>query len=174
MQGFAGRIAGEVSRFLTVGAVATVVSFIIFNGLLHGFTPNGPAPLDGHPQTAYVLANLVGMLISFKGTRDWAFQTRDVRHPDGGRTAFLVINLVTMLIPMACLWLSRNVLGLDDPVSDNLSANVIGLGIGTMVRFALFRQYVFPREGLVARTGSQPVVRASEAPAEPAVEALES
>ena len=32
-----------------------------------------------------------------------------------------MINIVTMLIPMACLWISRNVLGLDDPVSDNLA-----------------------------------------------------
>jgi hypothetical protein len=43
------------------------------------------------------------------------------------------------------------VLGLDSPVADNLSANVIGLAIGTTVRFALFRQYVFPRQGLGSR-----------------------
>ena len=42
----------------------------------------------------------------------------------------MAINLATMLIPMACLWISRNVLGLDDPLSDNLSANVIGLALG--------------------------------------------
>lgn len=152
MLSIAGRLAGEVSKFLTVGAIATVVAFVIFNGLVHG----GSAPLNDRPQLGYFLANCVGMMISFRGTRDWALKHRDVRHPDGGRTAFLVINLVTMLIPMACLWISRNVLGLDDPLSDNIAANVIGLGMGTVVRFLLFRQYVFPREGLeAARNGAE-------------------
>ena len=44
---------------------------------------------------------------------------------------------------MACLWISRHVLGLDDPLSDNLAANVIGLGLGTVARFLLIRTWVF-------------------------------
>lgn len=151
MHPIAGRLAGEASKFLTVGAVATLVSFFIFNFLVHGGRPGSDPWMNEQPQLAYVLANLVGMLISFRGTRDWAFRARDVRHPDGGRTAFFVINLATMLIPMAFLWISRNVLGLDDPISDNVSANVLGLFVGTTVRFALFRQYVFPRNGLLAQ-----------------------
>lgn len=153
----AGRLAGEVSKFLTVGALATAVAFVLFNLLVH----SGSAPLNDHPQLGYFLANCVGMLISFRGTRDWAFKSRDVRHPDGGRTAFVVINLVTMLIPMGCLWFTRSVLGLDDPYSDNIAANVVGLGIGTAVRFALFRQYVFPRAGLGA---AEPLVETAAAP----------
>jgi hypothetical protein len=50
-----------------------------------------------------------------------------------------------MLIPVACLWLSRNTLGLDDPVSDNLAANVVGLFLGLVARFYLFRTLVFQR-----------------------------
>ena len=151
MHPIAGRLAGEASKFLTVGAVATLVSFVLFNFLVHGGRPGSDPWMNEQPQTAYVLANLVGMLISFRGTRDWAFRARDVRHPDGGRTAFVVINLATMTIPMAFLWVSRNLLGLDDPISDNVSANVLGLFVGTTVRFALFRQYVFPSNGLLAQ-----------------------
>ena len=55
------------------------------------------------------------------------------------------INLVTMLIPLTCLWISRNLLGLDDPLSDNVSANVVGLLLANAARFFLFRQYVFLR-----------------------------
>ena len=47
--------------------------------------------------------------------------------------------MLTMLIPIGCLWISRDVLGLDDPLSDNVSANVIGLVLGLVARFALFR-----------------------------------
>ena len=139
------RFAGEVSKFLTVGAVATTVAFILFNGLVHGFGVDSEPLMKDHPQRAYVTANLVGMIISFRGTRDWAFRSRGVRHADGGRIAFVSINLVTMLIPMGFLWVSRNVLELTDPYSDNIAANVLGLGVGTAVRFALFRQYLFPR-----------------------------
>jgi putative flippase GtrA len=44
---------------------------------------------------------------------------------------------------MGCLWISRSALGLDDPLSDNVSANVIGLALATAARFVLNRQLVF-------------------------------
>ena len=50
-----------------------------------------------------------------------------------------------MLIPIGCLAISRDVLGLDDPISDNVSANVIGLLLGLVARFYLFRTFVFQR-----------------------------
>ena len=48
----------------------------------------------------------------------------------GGRLAFFVINIVSMVIPLGCLSFTRYVLGLTDPFADNISANVIGLGAG--------------------------------------------
>ncbi|WP_110182788.1 GtrA family protein [Nocardioides solisilvae] len=150
------RVAADATRFLVVGAVATTVALLIFNGLVHGFTKGSEPPLNDRPQLAYFLANVVGMLVSFRGTRDWAFRSRGTRHNDGGRTAFVVINLVTMVIPMGFLWISRNLLGLDDPVSDNIAANVLGLFAGTSVRFLLLRQYVFPRSFAVTEPVSGP------------------
>ena len=91
------------------------MSVILFNGLVHGFNTADVAPLNGHPILGYVLANLVGTAISYRGTRWWAFRHRSTTHLDGGRTAFVAITVATMVIPMACLWFSRNVLGLDDP-----------------------------------------------------------
>ena len=137
------RLAGEIGRYLAVGLAATLVSVILFNGLVHGFNTAAVAPLNGHPILGYVLANLVGTAISYRGTRWWAFRHRSTTHLDGGRTAFVGISVATMAIPMACLWFSRNVLGLDDPLSDNISANVIGLALGNAARFVLTRQYVF-------------------------------
>lgn len=138
------RFGLEASRFLAVGLVATVVALILFNWLVHGFGPLRGAWLNDDPEVAYVLANAVGMVISFRGTKVWAFRDRRTRHADGGLVAFVVINLATMLIPITCLSLSRG-LGLDDPVSDNVSANVIGLALGNAARFFLFRTFVFLR-----------------------------
>jgi putative flippase GtrA len=139
------RIFTEAYRFLAVGGVATIIAFVIFNFLLHGFNTGHHALLDGQPYLAYVIANLVGMAVSYRGSRAWVFKDRPPRSADGGRTAFILINLVTMLIPIGLLWFSRNVLNLDDPYSDNVAANVVGLFLGLVARFYLFRTFVFRR-----------------------------
>ncbi|WP_165355061.1 GtrA family protein [Nocardioides oleivorans] len=139
------RVLAELGRFLTVGGVATVVAFVLFNGLVHGWGAGDRALLSDRPVLAYVLANTVGMVISYRGARSWAFRDRPPRQADGGRVAYVLINLVTMSLPIACLVVSRDVLGLDDPVSDNIAANVIGLALGLGARFYLFRRFVFRR-----------------------------
>ena len=138
------RLLAEAGRFLAVGGVATVVALFLFNFLVHGLSTGHRALLADHVIVAYVLANTVGMVISYRGSRNWAFRDRPPRHADGGRAAFVIINLVTMTLPIGCLWFSRNVLGLDDPYSDNLSANVIGLAMGLVARFYLCLLYTSP------------------------------
>jgi putative flippase GtrA len=139
------RVFTEAYRFLAVGGLATIVAIVIFNFLVHGFHTGWDAPLSGQPYLAFVLANLVGMAVSYRGSRTWVFKDRPPRTADGGRLLFVVINLATMLIPIACLWVSRNVLNLDDPYSDNVAANVIGLFLGMSARFYLFRTLVFQK-----------------------------
>jgi putative flippase GtrA len=133
----------EAGRFLAVGGVATVVALFLFNLLVHGYRRGGEAPLAQHVLVAYVVANTVGMIVSYRGTRSWAFRDRPPVQADGGRLAFLLINALTMALPVGCLAFSRNVLGLDDPISDNLSANVVGLFLGLVSRFYLFRVVIF-------------------------------
>ncbi|WP_344732304.1 GtrA family protein [Nocardioides fonticola] len=141
------RVIAEAGRFLAVGGVATIVAFVLFNGLAHGFRPGQgeEALLADRPILAYVIANSIGMIVSYHGARYWAFRDRPTDHADGGRTAFVVVNIVTMGLPILCLWISRNVLGLDDPVSDNIAANVVGLALGVASRFWIFRTFVFRR-----------------------------
>ena len=137
------RLLTEISRFAAVGGIATFAAFLVFNFLVHGLYLTSDPWLSGRPVTAFVLANFVGMVISYRLSRYWTFKHRPPQHADGGRTAYFVINTVTMVIPMACLWFSRNTLGLDDPLADNLSGVVIGQLLGQAARFYLFREYVF-------------------------------
>jgi putative flippase GtrA len=139
------RHLGEVVRFMVVGGAATLVALTIFNVLVHGLL-TGRSPLAGQPVTAYVLANAVGMLVSYQGSRSWVFRDRAATAADGGFTAYVVINVATMTLPVACLVLSRGVLGLDDPVSDNVAANGVGLLLGQAARYVLFRSLVFRGE----------------------------
>jgi putative flippase GtrA len=139
------RLLAEAGRFLAVGGVATIVALILFNLLVHGLNTGHRAILHGQPYLGYVIANTVGMVISYSGSRNFAFRDRPPRHADGGRAAYVGINVATMTLPIACLWISRNVFHLADPVSDNVSANIIGLLLGLGARFYLFRTFVFKR-----------------------------
>ena len=139
------RFIAEVGRFLAVGGAATIVALIIFNLLVHGFNTGDHAMLAQQPIPAFVIANTVGMGVSYYGSRHWAFRDRPPVTSDGGLISFVGINYLTMLIPIGCLAISRDVLGLDDPFSDNIAANVIGLVLGLGARFALFRTFVFKR-----------------------------
>ncbi len=152
------RLIAEVGRFLAVGGAATVVALVIFNLLVHGFNTGDHALLRQQPILAYVIANSVGMSVSYYGSRHWAFRDRPPVTSDGGLTSFVGINLLTMLIPIGCLAISRDVLGLDDPISDNVSANVIGLVLGLAARFALFRAYVFKRPISIVEIYDEPGV----------------
>lgn len=138
------RLAGEGAKFLTVGGVATLVSFVIFNGLVHGYVA-GPGPMNRQPLVAFVLANLVGMVVSYRGSRSWAFRHREVVGFAGGRLAFFAINIASLLIPLLSLTISRYALGLDSALADNIAANVIGLALGTAARFWAIRTWIFKR-----------------------------
>jgi putative flippase GtrA len=48
-----------------------------------------------------------------------------------------------MGIGLACLWFSHYVLGFTSVIADNISSNVIGLGLGSVFRFTLYRYWVF-------------------------------
>ena len=136
------RLLKEGAKFLTVGGVATLVSFVIFNELVHGYL-GGPGPMHDDPLAAFVLANSVAMLVSYRGSRSWAFSNRAAVGVTGGRVAFFAVNLASMVIPLACLSFTRYVLGLSDPIADNISANVVGLVLGTVARFWALRRFVF-------------------------------
>ena len=137
------RFAAEVAKFLAVGGVATAVALVIFNGLVHGYFGPPGGPMKNQPLPAFVVANLVGMVVSYRGSRSWAFRHREAVGPAEGRVAFFVINLVSMVIPLGCLTFSRYVLDRADPVADNIAANVVGLALGTAARFWAIRQFIF-------------------------------
>ena len=137
------RLLTEIGRFMVTGGMSTLASFCVFNFLVHGLYLTGHPWLQSQAILAFILGNVVGMLVSYRLSRHWTFRHRPPVHADGGRTAFFVINVVTMPLAIGCLWFSRNVLHLTDPLSDNLAGTVVGQLIGQAARFYLFRRFVF-------------------------------
>jgi putative flippase GtrA len=147
----------EIGRFMVTGGLSTLTSFLVFNFLAHGLYLTDRPWLAAHAISAFVIANFCGMFVSYWLSRNWAFRHRPPVHPDGGRTAFFVINLVTMPLAIACLWFSRHVLGLTDPLADNIAGNVVGQLIGQVARFCLFRRYVFQQPVSTSEIAHHPV-----------------
>ena len=150
------QVIREVLSFMAVGGLSTLVSFTIFNFLAHGLYLTSHPWLGAHPITSFILANLAGMVVSYRLSRYWTFRHRPPVHADGGRLAFFAINLATLPLAIGCLWFSRNVLHLTDPIADNLAGNVIGQLMGQAARFYLFRTYVFRKPVSIAEATHRP------------------
>lgn len=137
------RLSGEVARFSAVNVAATVVAVFLFNALVHGVTGWFDGPLNDHAITSYLLANSVGMFLSYFGSRHYAFRHRHAAGPGGGMPRYVAINLASFVIPVSCLWLTRHVLHWDSIYADNVSGNVVGALLGNAFRFWAFRRFVF-------------------------------
>jgi putative flippase GtrA len=151
-------LAVEIGRFMVTGGLATLVSVSLFNFLVHGLYLTSDPWLETQPLTALVVANLVGMMVSYRLSRYWTFRHRQPVHADGGRTAFFLINVVTLPLAVGTLWFSRHVLGLTDPLADNVAGNVVGALIGQAARFYLFRRYVFQKPVTVGEVVRHPLM----------------
>ncbi len=153
LRALAQRYAGELARFGSVGALAYVVDVGVFNLLRFG-----PGELLGHkPLTAKVVAVAVAMVVSYVGNRYWTFSDRKTERPVREMVAFVLVNGVGMLAAVGCLWFSHYVLGLTSALADNISANVVGLALGTAIRFVAYRSVVFTGGGGAAPSTEEPV-----------------
>jgi putative flippase GtrA len=133
----------EVAKFGVVGAFAFVIDVGLFNLLRFA---GGEGPMYDKPLTAKVVSVAVATTFAYFGNRYWTFRHR-------GRTTFhreyllfFVLNGVGMLIAVGCLWISHYLLGFTSALADNISANVVGLVLGTLFRFWSYRRWVFPED----------------------------
>jgi len=140
------RLAGEIARFMAVGAISTIVAILLYNWL--AYAPYGLwSPLHHHVTWSYIVSHGIGMLVSYELSRRWTFRTRSQTKAGEGFLSYAVINIITMTtIPLGCLWLSRHAFGLTSQLADNVSGNVVGLLLSQVARFYLFRQFVFHRK----------------------------
>ena len=132
----------ELAKFGSVGAVAYVVDLGLFNLLSFG-----PGELLGHkPLTAKIVSVTVATLVAWVGNRYWTFSARRTQARGRELAAFVVVNVGGMLIAVGCLAISTYALGLTSPLAKNVSANVVGLALGTAFRYVAYRRLVFTRD----------------------------
>jgi putative flippase GtrA len=128
----------EVLTFLAVGGGGYIVDVAAFNVLrsLHPFST-----LD--PSVARTLAVVAAMCVTYAGNRSltWPDQSSRDRHREVA--LFVLFNIIGFGFSVLTLTISHDLLGLTSRLADNLSANVVGLALGTLFRFITYRRFVF-------------------------------
>jgi putative flippase GtrA len=143
-------VVRELVKFGAVGAVAYVVDVSLFNLLRYG---GGASPLEDKPLTAKIISAFVATVVAWLGNRYWTFRHRRRASRSREFALFVVMNAIGMGIAVACLGLSHYVLGLRSALADNISANVVGIVLGSAFRFWAYRRHVFAHSHLLHGAG---------------------
>ena len=133
----------ELGKFGVIGSIAFLIDLIIFNFLRFA---GGEGVLFDRPLTAKVLSVLVATTFAFAGNRHWTFKERSRSTIRRQYIMFFVFNVIGMAISLACLGVSHYVLGFESALADNISANFVGLILGTVFRFWGYHNWVFPTQ----------------------------
>jgi putative flippase GtrA len=134
----------EMLKFGAVGAVAFVVDVGLFNLLTTDlWFGAGAPPLDGHEKAAKIISASTATVVAWLGNRYWSFRHRRQASRHREFLTFALMNVLAMGIAVTCLAISHDVLGFTSKLADNLSGNVIGIGLGTLFRFWAYRTFVF-------------------------------
>ena len=135
----AARLIPQLVKFGAVGAVGFVVNLVVFNGLMLTVFA------DVHHGTIYatMIATFLAIVTNWIGNRFWAFSGQRQSNAVREGIEFFLVSLAGMGIPLLCVWISHYVLGYVSLVADNIAINVVGLALGMLFRFALYRWWVF-------------------------------
>ncbi len=135
------RGAGELSRFGVVGVGAFVIDVGLFNLLVH---VGNPGMLADKPLTAKTISAVVATVFAYQLNREWTWKHRSRRGFWREYSLYFLLNAIGLAITLLPLAISRYILDLNSALADNISANVIGVGLGTLFRFWSYRRWVFP------------------------------
>jgi putative flippase GtrA len=136
-----GRLIPQLIKFGLVGGVGFVANLVVFNALM--LLAFNPSHVEHASLIATAIATMVAIFLNWLGNRYWAFSTQRRTNTAREGMEFFVVSLVGMLIPLGCVWVSHYLLGHTSLLADNVANNVIGLGLGMIFRFALYRWWVF-------------------------------
>lgn len=128
----------EVLTFLAVGGTGYVVDVVAFNVLR-----SAPPFTALDPTVARTLAVAVAMCVTYLGNRTLTWRDRPSQNRRREVGLFVVFNIIGFGFSVVTLAISHDVLGLTSRLADNISANIIGLALGTGFRYLTYKRFVF-------------------------------
>ncbi|SEB93812.1 Putative flippase GtrA (transmembrane translocase of bactoprenol-linked glucose) [Paramicrobacterium humi] len=128
------RLVGLSTRFLTIGAISTLIEIAAFNVLFYGLHIDGV--------WSKIIASLIALVNAYFGNREWTFKNRGQHGRMIELVLFIAVNGVCTLLGAGIvafgLWLF--------PAAGPLLVNVVNLfsiGIVVIARFLLYHFVVF-------------------------------
>lgn len=126
---------------MVVGSGGYVLDVGIFNAL-------SVARIEGLIELsaiwAKVISVIVAVIFTYIANSRWTFRKRTGRPEGLGRISrYAVVNTIGLLLTIIPLYVSRYVLGFDSLLADNISANIVGVGLALVFRFIANRVWVF-------------------------------
>ncbi len=146
--------AGVLARFGVVGVAGIVVNLGVFNALRLG--PFGPdvsvAGNDDRVVTAKVIATVVSIMFAWVAHRGWTFKGQRRHRAAKELLLFGAVNAVAIVAEAGLVALTHHGLGWTSVLADNASS-LVGIGMGTIIRYFGFTMLVFS-QGHVVATGT--------------------
>ena len=143
MRPFNHDLGQEALKYLIVGAGGFVIDVGLFN-LLSISSSQGPLYLD--PFSIKAISFTLAVTFTYVVNSHWTFRKRNARPEGVSRILrYSLVNVFGLLITLIPLYVSRNVLGFTSLLADNISANVIGVGLAVLFRFTASRLWVFKK-----------------------------
>jgi putative flippase GtrA len=140
-QGRARGLRQEAAGFVLAGAFGLAVDIGGYNALVH---LGDHGLLGDQPLVAKTISLVAGTTVAYVGNRFWTYGDRPRTGFAREYSLYMAFSAVALGIALACLAVSRYLLGLASPMADNIAANGIGLVLGSLFRFLTYRRYVFP------------------------------
>jgi putative flippase GtrA len=134
-------LVGQLARFAVVGGLGFVLDTAVFD--LLRLTVLSPQHLHDGPILAKIASTTVAIAANWIGNRSWTFADSRRARSGGEALEFLVASLIGMGVSLLCLWISHYGLRLTSTLDDTVSANGVGLVLGSAVRFWLYRVWVY-------------------------------
>jgi putative flippase GtrA len=131
----------DLLRFTAVGGIGVVVDIVLFNVLRTTLLRDGS--VTGAVLIAKGVATSVAILANWAGNRWWTFRDRRRARVLPELLSFIAASAMGSAVALVCLAISHYALGFTSTLADNISANVIGLALGSLLRFVLSRRWVF-------------------------------
>jgi myo-inositol-hexaphosphate 3-phosphohydrolase/putative flippase GtrA len=135
-------VSPQVLTFLAVGGAGYVVDVVAFN-LLRSTATLGA----WDPSVARILAVGAAMVVTYLGNSLFTWRGEGTSNRRREVSLFILFNLVGLGISVLTLTISHDVLGLTSRMADNISANVVGLALGTLFRYWSYKTFVFTHTG---------------------------
>ena len=134
-------LTSQFLKFGLVGGLGIVVDLGVFNALR--LTVLAPEVVSWGPMAANIIGTLVAILFNWVGNRLWTFR-HDRHHNSTWQEAveFLLVSLAGLVISLIPLWITHYLFDWTSPLSDNI-AKLVGIGVGSIFRFALYRWWVY-------------------------------